>query len=200
MHIEVRQSRNYISEDMLKFVYLYSDTLYKVTRVTPCNNYFFVSNENGEVACVEARDAIIIVRDPSTYAYKAPAGVDMSGSEVIFENGKLVKEPGTEKRRFMYVIVRTDMELQNIIVQSAHAAYESGLAYKNYADRTTIIVLQVKSELYLREAYNMLQRKNIRCTMYKEHSLGLGYTAIGTEALTHDQRRVLKKYKLLKVK
>lgn len=165
------------------------------------------------VICVGSSEARIMsnfcteISDPYDYAFKASGNFKIENSEIIFSDGKLVKEPelelkpgdGTENRRYMYVLVRTDMEIQNIIVQSAHAAYESGLAFKNHADRTTIIILQVKSELYLQEAYRNLQNAGIQCTMYKEHTLGLGYTAIGTEALTADQRKLLKKYKLLKV-
>lgn len=176
MYIKVLKSGEYISENMLKFIFLDCDTPYEVVRSTTNDLFHMIRTERG-IACVAAAESVQY--DPNT---QPPP------------------RTGTETRRFMYVIVRTDMELQNIIVQSAHAAYESGLAYKNHADRTSIIVLQVKSELYLRDVYNMLQRKNIQCTMYKEHSLGLGYTAIGTEALTQEQRSVLKKYKLLKVK
>lgn len=149
-------------------------------------------------------DVLHVLRDPdyTQYTVKTSTGIKIHlyGDEVIVRPKKPVQPgEGTENRRYMYVLVRTDMELSNIIVQSAHAAYESGLAYKNHADRTSIIILQVKDELRLREAYNALQRDGVECTIYKENTLGLGYTAIGTEALTADQRKLLKKYKLLKV-
>lgn len=149
-------------------------------------------------------DVLHVLRDPdyTQYTVRTHDGkkIHLYGDEVIVRPKKsALPNEGTENRRYMYVIVRTDMELPNIIVQSAHAAYESGLAYKNHADRTSIIILQVKDELRLREAYKALQRDDVQCTMYKENTLGLGYTAIGTEALTSDQRKLLKKYKLLKV-
>lgn len=149
-------------------------------------------------------DVLHVLRDPdyTQYTVRTHDGkkIHLYGDEVIVRpKKKVLPSEGTEKRRYMYVIVRADMELPNIIVQSAHAAYESGLAYKNHADRTSIIILQVKDELRLREAYNALQSDGVQCTIYKENTLGLGYTAIGTEALTADQRKLLKKYKLLKV-
>lgn len=149
-------------------------------------------------------DVLHVLRDPdyTQYTVRTHDGkkIHLYGDEVIVRpKKKVLPSEGTENRRYMYVIVRADMELPNIIVQSAHAAYESGLAYKNHADRTSIIILQVKDELRLREAYNALQSDGVQCTIYKENTLGLGYTAIGTEALTADQRKLLKKYKLLKV-
>lgn len=149
-------------------------------------------------------DVLHVLRDTdyTQYTVQTSTGVKIHlyGDEVIVRPKKTVlSSEGTENRRYMYVLVRTDMELPNIIVQSAHAAYESGLAYKNHADRTSIIILQVKDELRLREAYNALQSDGVQCTIYKENTLGLGYTAIGTEALTADQRKLLKKYKLLKI-
>lgn len=149
-------------------------------------------------------DVLHVLRDPdyTQYTVRTNDGkkIHLYGDEVLVRPKKQVQpNEGTENRRYMYVLVRTDMELPNIIVQSAHAAYESGLAYKNHADRTTIIILQVKDELRLREAYNALQSDGVQCTIYKENTLGLGYTAIGTEALTSEQRKLLKKYKLLKV-
>lgn len=149
-------------------------------------------------------DVLHVLRDPdyTQYTVQTSTGVKIHlyGDEVIVRPKKKAQPvEGTENRRYMYVLVRTDMELPNIIVQSAHAAYESGLAYKNHADRTSIIILQVNDELRLREAYNELQSDGVQCTIYKENTLGLGYTAIGTEALTADQRKLLKKYKLLKI-
>lgn len=146
-------------------------------------------------------DVLHIVRDPdyTQYTVQTSTGkqVYLYGDEVIVRPKFPV--PPTEDRRYMYVLVRTDMELQNIIVQSTHAAYESGLAFKNDAARTTIIVLEVKSEDHLKGVYKELQKAGVSCIMYQEQTLGLGYTAIGTVALTSDQRKLLKKYKLLKV-
>lgn len=112
---------------------------------------------------------------------------------------QVLTETGTEHRRYLYAIVREDLELKDKLVQVAHATYESGLAFKNTADRTSLIVLVVPDENSLHLAKARLQRKGIGSVLYKEHSLGLGYTALATEAITEEQRSVLKKYKLLKV-
>lgn len=149
-------------------------------------------------------DVLQVLRetDYTQYTVEVSSGVfvHLYADEVNVRPKNVQKYTSTENRRYMYVLVRADMEIENILVQSTHAAYESGLEFKNNADRTTIIVLQVKDVYKLHEAYKDLQRAGIQCTIYQEQTLGLGYTAIGTEALTADQRHLLKKYKLLKVK
>lgn len=176
MKIQVLESGEYASGNMIDVIYLEKDKSYEVIRTITGSNpvCYLIRAENGKEAYVSS-NWVTIVKEP-------------------------VRTLGTENRRFMYVLVRSDMAIEDILVQSTHAAYESGLAFKNHADRTTIIVLQVKDIYKLREAYNDLQSAGVQCTIYQEQTLGLGYTAIGTEALTAVQRHLLKKYQLLKVK
>lgn len=177
MKIKVLETNTYPSYNFIDAIPFNADIEYPVLDhyVSGGSTVYHVKNENGA-------EALILDKFCTVVAEPKPENV-----------------LGTENRRFVYVLVRTDMDLHNIIVQSSHAAYQSGLEFKNHADRTTIIVLAVKNEMELREAYHALERTNIQCTMYKEHTLGLGFTAVGTEALTQEQRKLLKKYKLLKV-
>lgn len=105
----------------------------------------------------------------------------------------------TEARRYVYILVRKDLELKNIIVQTAHASYESAKEFKNNADRTTIIVLEVKDSIKLNDAKIYLNSNGIDWTVYTEKSLGFGETAISTEALNEEQRKIMRKFQLLKV-
>lgn len=105
---------------------------------------------------------------------------------------------GSEHRRYVYVIVREDLELKDKIVQSAHAAYDSALNFKNHADRTSIIILSLGNKS-INDAVIYLKSVKIKYIVYKEISLGFGETAIATEALTESQRKHLRKFKLLQV-
>lgn len=104
---------------------------------------------------------------------------------------------GTENRRYVYVIVRDDLEIQNKVVQVAHAAYDSAQEFKNHADRTSIIVLSPGNKSF-NEVYNYLNSVKIDYITYTEQSLGLGKTAIATEAITEEQRYHMKKFSLAK--
>lgn len=104
---------------------------------------------------------------------------------------------GTEHRRYVYVIVRDHLEIQNKVVQVSHAAYDSALQFKNHAERTSIIVLSPGNKSF-HEVRNYLNSVKIDHTTYTEQSLGLGETAIATEAITEDQRVYMKKFQLAK--
>lgn len=109
-----------------------------------------------------------------------------------------MKYEGTEHRRFVYVIIRDDLELKDKMIQSCHAAYQSAIEFKNRADRTTIIILSLGKKT-IDDAKCYLESVKIKYTVFKEITLELGETAIATEAITKEQRKHLKKFELLKV-
>ena len=120
-------------------------------------------------------------------------------SIVLYEQDVHVYPEGYGTRRYMYVIVRKDLLLADIMVQAAHAAYESGRQYPHDADRTSIIILTVSDSYNLFAARRRLLSLGIDSTVYEERTKQLGATALATEAITEDQRKHLRKYQLLKV-
>lgn len=104
---------------------------------------------------------------------------------------------GTENRRYVYAFVRNDLDMKDKLVQVAHAVYDSALEFKNHADRTTILVLSMGNKTF-NEIQNHLNSHSIQYTIFTEHGLGLGKTAIATEAVTEDQRTAFKRFSLMK--
>lgn len=118
---------------------------------------------------------------------------------VLFQDEVQVFPDGVQDRRYVYILVRADLEPADIMVQAAHAAYESAKEFPHDAERTSIIVLTVKTKYHLSDAVTRLRGLGISSTIYNENTKKLGSTALSTEAITEDQRKHMRKYKLLKV-
>lgn len=100
-------------------------------------------------------------------------------------------------KTYVYVMVRTDMPIEQILVQANHAAYESGLMFNAVSDETSSLVsLYAKNQDALLDAQAYLDSKGVRYTAFHEPSWGYGLTAIATEPLTEDRRKALKRYSL----
>ena len=66
------------------------------------------------------------------------------------------------EKTWIYVFVRTDLPLEQIVVQSNHAAYESGLAFENNSTETSsLIVISCKNKHKLQKAYDELKDSGI---------------------------------------
>ena len=98
---------------------------------------------------------------------------------------------------FVYVIVCTDLEPRQIVVQACHAALEAGIHQEQCKEFPSgLITLQVPSEQSLLKAYKKLERKGVRCQLFWERPIKR-YTALATEAIPQEKRVLLKKFKLL---
>lgn len=105
---------------------------------------------------------------------------------------------GTENRRYVYVFVRENLEMKDKLVQASHAVYDSAQKFKNHADRTTILVLSMGNKTF-NEIQKHLNSHSIECTIFTEYGLGLGKTALATEAVTEEQRTAFKRFSLMKI-
>lgn len=103
-----------------------------------------------------------------------------------------------DNKKHVYVFVRTDLPIQQQIVQSNHAAYEAGifLGDKEQAEPASLIVIAVKNKAKLEKAMLDLQSKGINLIPFEEPAWDYGLTAFGTEPLTQDRRILLKRYQL----
>ncbi len=103
------------------------------------------------------------------------------------------------RRRFVYVIVRTDMPARNAVVQGSHAVYE--LAALNKHDlHPSIIYLKVKNEYQLNKLSKLLDEQNTFHVKFVENygEYKDQTTALCTQVLWQDDGRIklLKKYRL----
>jgi len=102
-----------------------------------------------------------------------------------------------KEKPFVYVIVCADLSFRHRVVQSCHAALESGLKLDHCKDFPSgMVVLQVKDEKELIGAEDHLHRMGIKCHMFYENPMNR-YTALATEVIPKDKRRYLRQYKLL---
>ncbi|HET8686103.1 MAG TPA: peptidyl-tRNA hydrolase [Methanosarcina sp.] len=99
----------------------------------------------------------------------------------------------------MYVFIRKDLPIEQVIVQTAHAALESGIHLKHDKENepSSLIVLQVKDKNELEKAYEKL-KDQIDMVKFFEPDWDYGFTSFATKPVTESQRNLFKKYRLFK--
>lgn len=87
------------------------------------------------------------------------------------------------------------------MVQSNHAALEAGiyLGDKDQLEPSSLVVLAVKNQKQLEKVLIDLSSKGIKHTPFIEPSWDYGLTAIGTEPLNQEQRKLLRRYQVWKM-
>lgn len=101
-------------------------------------------------------------------------------------------------KKYIYVFVRKDLPIEQILVQASHAAYEAGLTFNNESKLiTSVLVIGVKNTQALEKAYKQLCA-SINLVKFEEPSWDYGFTSFATQPLSHDQRSLMKKYQLFK--
>lgn len=92
----------------------------------------------------------------------------------------------------IYILVRTDIDLHHQMVQAAHAAAEAGRRYyREHHGIASAILLAVPDKAALLQARDRLSKKGIATEMFFEPDFGIGESALGTQPLTHAQRKHL---------
>lgn len=85
------------------------------------------------------------------------------------------------------------------MVQSNHASYESGIAFKNSSSEpSSLIVLQFSDKEALQNAYDELKGSGINFVQFHEPSWNYGFTAFASAPVTAEERKTFRKYKLFK--
>lgn len=103
-----------------------------------------------------------------------------------------------DKKHF-YVLIRKDLPLPQQIVQSIHAAYEAAGKFNDDTSQTYSTVLcQVSNEEDLIKASRKLEYSGIRHHIFKEPDINFQSTALCTEPLTQDRRKIFSNWKLWK--
>ena len=102
----------------------------------------------------------------------------------------------------IYILVRKDLpSMEQICVQSAHAALESGLHFGNKSDVVyTLSLLEIKDEKELFEWTKNLALSGIRFKVFREDDYPEGgcFTALATEPISRAEGKIFKKLSLLK--
>ncbi len=94
-------------------------------------------------------------------------------------------------------MVRSDLTLQQQLVQSAHAALESGIHLPNDPyDISNLIVLSVASEQALLAEFERLKSLSLPVLLFREPDLADQATALATGALEGPDRKHLRHHKL----
>ena len=100
----------------------------------------------------------------------------------------------------VYIFVRKDLSTSEQAVQSSHAAIEAAKNFglKELPDHPHLVILGVKNEKKLDQALEYLEENGIRHYGYREPDYDDSLTAIATEPLQGDVRKLFKKWQLLK--
>lgn len=88
-------------------------------------------------------------------------------------------------KNWVYVFIRTDLPIEQQIVQAAHSALEAGRDLGKPKSTSHLILIGVKSEHSLNKVATELTLLNIRYHKFYEPDYDRGYTSLTTEPLEH---------------
>lgn len=100
----------------------------------------------------------------------------------------------------MYTFIRTDLPIEQQIVQAAHSALEAGRDLGKPLGHSYLILLEAKSQDQLQKISNALSDQCIKFSLFHEPDYDRGYTSLTTEPLDPDdpRRTFFKKYSMYK--
>lgn len=108
---------------------------------------------------------------------------------------------GLQDKHTIYVLVRTDISLEQQAVQAAHAAAEAARDhYRPEHGIASIILLAVKDHADLHRARTKLHQRGIEHTLFHEPDFGMGDSALATRPLTSQERKLMRSWQLLRAK
>ena len=87
-------------------------------------------------------------------------------------------------------------------MQSSHAAIEAANAFYDpkVVDHPHLVLSEVRSEYYLSKLIDKLTRENVRLVIWREPDINHEITAIATEPIFNEKRKLFKKLQLIKGK
>lgn len=96
-----------------------------------------------------------------------------------------------------YLLVRVDLPLPTQLVQSCHAGIEAGKHFcRDPALTDSLVVLQVRDENALLACRQYVEDQGIKSVLFREPDLGDTATALCTEPVGEEKRKVFKKFRL----
>lgn len=98
----------------------------------------------------------------------------------------------------MYIFVRTDISLEQQLVQAAHAALEAGFKFEKPKNTAFLVLIAVKNQETLLKTADFLEKSGVKSVLFFEPDNNMGYSALGTEPVDENNRRPFRKFKLWK--
>lgn len=92
--------------------------------------------------------------------------------------------------------MRTDLPVEQQLVQAVHAAHEAGIKYGDSDRINAVVVCEANSELRLQQVIKKLDNKNIPLVRFYEPDIGNQLTAVATSPLTVEEKKCLSKFRL----
>jgi len=97
----------------------------------------------------------------------------------------------------VYVLVRKDLSTPQQAVQACHAAIEAAISFGRLPDHPSVIICGIDTEAKLDNALRRLTTLGIKCHAFREPDIGNQLTAIASEPIYGEQRRIFRQYQLL---
>ena len=102
-------------------------------------------------------------------------------------------------KRYIYIGVRTDISSAQQVVQACHAALEAGESYLEDFGHPSVVVLGFKTEAKLKKFQEYLDSIDwMHYDAWHEPALNNELTSIATMPVPEDERKLFKKFQLLR--
>ena len=101
----------------------------------------------------------------------------------------------------VYIFIRTDLPPEQITVQTAHAAIVAAQSFfsdEQALSHPNLVVCSIRNEEGLHRAIAHLERNGVRFRTFIEPDRGNEMTAVATEPIFEDKRKIFKKFQCLK--
>ena len=101
------------------------------------------------------------------------------------------------KKNYCYTFIRTDLPIEQQIVQAAHSALEAGRELGRPDQISHLILCEATSEEHLRGIAQELEDFGIKFHLFFEPDHARGYTSLTTEPITSNSvRKKFRRYEL----
>ena len=101
------------------------------------------------------------------------------------------------ENNYVYTYIRTDLPIEQQIIQASHSALEAGRELKKPDKVSHLILLEAKSEADLLTIANELSERDIKFSLFYEPDYNRGYTSLTTEPLiTNTERSYFQKHRM----
>lgn len=96
---------------------------------------------------------------------------------------------------YTYLFIRKDLTPAQRIVQAAHAAHNAG---ERFGDHSHLICFGIDNEAELQKTAAYLESRGIEFEVFHEPDYNTGYTAICTRPMRGEERKIMRRFTLLK--
>ena len=101
---------------------------------------------------------------------------------------------------YVYVFVREDLTPSQQAVQACHACIDvARTLFPHYEGVPFLVLCGLRDEKQLVDAFERIKNLGIKCQKFREPDLDNQTTAFATGLVSGDDRRLFRKYRLLKI-